>query len=85
MPNLAHGQLKASSHTGSTQTGPSWLMLRLPAMAHLLLREAVCDATTLHVIAHPEVVIDPSLPLPDWPFSSQGFQVNRAGAGIQQR
>ncbi|MGI4798662.1 MAG: hypothetical protein ACRYF2_15530 [Janthinobacterium lividum] len=28
----------------------------------------------LHFITHPEVVIDPSIPVPDWPLSSQGIK-----------
>lgn len=26
----------------------------------------------VHVVTHPEVVIDPAVPVPDWPLSSQG-------------
>lgn len=28
--------------------------------------------STLHFITHPEVVIDPSVPVPDWPLSPEG-------------
>jgi broad specificity phosphatase PhoE len=29
---------------------------------------------TLHFITHPEVVIDPSVPVPDWPLSPEGIR-----------
>ena len=29
---------------------------------------------TLHFITHPEVVIDPSVPVPDWPLSPEGVR-----------
>ena len=28
----------------------------------------------LHLITHPEVVVDPSVPVPDWPLSTQGVR-----------
>ena len=37
---------------------------------------------TLHFITHPEVVIDPSVPVPDWPLSPQG--VRRMGLATEQ-
>ena len=36
----------------------------------------------LHFITHPEVVIDPSVPVPDWPLSSEG--VRRMGLALEQ-
>lgn len=29
---------------------------------------------TLHFITHPEVVIDPAMPVPDWPLSAEGVR-----------
>ena len=29
--------------------------------------------TVIHFITHPEVVIDPSVPVPDWPLSAEGI------------
>ena len=37
---------------------------------------------TLHFITHPEVVIDPSVPVPDWPLSGVG--VRRMGLALAQ-
>lgn len=37
---------------------------------------------TLHFITHPEVVIDPSVPVPDWPLSSEG--VRRMGLALEK-
>lgn len=37
---------------------------------------------TLHFITHPEVVIDPSVPVPDWPLSPEG--VRRMGLALEQ-
>jgi len=37
---------------------------------------------TLHFITHPEVVIDPSVPVPDWPLSPEG--VRRMGLALKQ-
>jgi len=28
----------------------------------------------LHFITHPEVVIDPAVPVPDWPLSAEGVR-----------
>ena len=36
----------------------------------------------LHFITHPEVVIDPSMPVPDWPLSPEG--VRRMGLALEQ-
>ncbi|TPG55539.1 histidine phosphatase family protein [Roseomonas nepalensis] len=36
----------------------------------------------LHFITHPEVVIDPAVPVPDWPLSSEG--VRRMGLALEQ-
>ena len=37
---------------------------------------------TLHFITHPEVIIDPSVPVPDWPLSPEG--VRRMGLALEQ-
>ena len=29
---------------------------------------------TAYFVTHPEVLIDPSVPVPEWPLSSQGIQ-----------
>lgn len=36
----------------------------------------------LHFITHPEVVIDPSVPVPDWPLSPEG--IRRMGLALEQ-
>lgn len=38
--------------------------------------------STLHFITHPEVVIDPSVPVPDWPLSPEG--VRRIGLALEK-
>lgn len=37
---------------------------------------------TLHFITHPEVVIDPSIPVPDWPLSPEGLR--RMGLALER-
>lgn len=37
---------------------------------------------TLHFITHPEVLIDPSVPVPDWPLSPEG--IRRMGLALEQ-
>ena len=37
---------------------------------------------TLHFITHPEVVIDPCIPVPDWPLSAEG--IRRMGRALEQ-
>lgn len=36
----------------------------------------------LHFITHPEVLIDPSVPVPDWPLSPEGFR--RMAVALEQ-
>lgn len=36
---------------------------------------------TVHFITHPEVVIDPAVPVPDWPLSAVGARRMRLAAG----
>ena len=36
----------------------------------------------LHFITHPEVVIDPSVPVPEWPLSPEG--VRRIGLALKR-
>lgn len=36
---------------------------------------------TVHFITHPEVVIDPAVPVPDWPLSALGTRRMRLAAG----
>jgi broad specificity phosphatase PhoE len=37
---------------------------------------------SLHFITHPEVIIDPSVPVPDWPLSPEGLR--RMGLALEQ-
>jgi broad specificity phosphatase PhoE len=37
--------------------------------------------TAIHFITHPEVVIDPAVPVPDWPLSAAGARRMRLAAG----
>ena len=37
--------------------------------------------TAVHFITHPEVVIDPAMPVPDWPLSAAGLRRMRLAAG----
>ena len=37
---------------------------------------------TLHFITHPEVVVDPSVPVPDWPLSPEG--IRRMGLALNK-
>ena len=37
--------------------------------------------TTVHFITHPEVIIDPAVPVPSWPLSAAGMRRMRLAAG----